>query len=57
MVSLFRLIQCIFYLQSVISYPGNMLQLILDSPYGKYEFEWQNTYGTVYAIKGCLGVS
>lgn len=34
-----------------------MLQLILDSPYGKYEFEWQNTYGTVYAIKGCLGVS
>ncbi|PPQ96663.1 hypothetical protein CVT26_010288 [Gymnopilus dilepis] len=34
---------------------GNMLELLLYSPYGKYEFEWQQIYGPVYSIKGCIG--
>ncbi|KAJ7199939.1 cytochrome P450 [Mycena pura] len=34
---------------------GNMLQLWMSSPYGKYEFAWLNQYGNVYRLKGCFG--
>ncbi|KAJ7843789.1 cytochrome P450, partial [Mycena olivaceomarginata] len=33
---------------------GNMQQLLLP-PYGRYEFDWQKTYGPVYRVKGCFG--
>jgi hypothetical protein len=36
---------------------GNMLQLWVSSPYGKYEFAWLKEYGNVYRLKGCFGVS
>ncbi|KAJ6507011.1 cytochrome P450 [Mycena sanguinolenta] len=34
---------------------GNMLQLWVSSPYGKYEFAWLKKYGNVYRLKGCFG--
>ncbi|KAJ7870990.1 cytochrome P450 [Mycena olivaceomarginata] len=34
---------------------GNMLQLWVSSPYGKYEFAWLKEYGNVYRLKGCFG--
>ncbi|KAJ7151161.1 cytochrome P450 [Mycena filopes] len=34
---------------------GNLLQIILEVPYGVYEFQWQKTYGTLYRTKGCFG--
>ncbi|KAJ7355268.1 cytochrome P450 [Mycena albidolilacea] len=33
---------------------GNMQELLLP-PYGRYEFDWQKTYGPVYRVKGCFG--
>ncbi|KAJ7224537.1 cytochrome P450, partial [Mycena pura] len=34
---------------------GNMLQLWISKPYGKYEFAWLKQYGNVYRLKGCFG--
>jgi hypothetical protein len=34
---------------------GHIPQFLLE--YGKHEFQWQDTYGPVYAIKGCFGAS
>ncbi|KAJ7895388.1 cytochrome P450 [Mycena leptocephala] len=34
---------------------GHILQLILPPQYGDYEFRWQETFGSLYRIKGCLG--
>lgn len=34
---------------------GNLLELILEVPYGVFEFEWQKTYGPLYRTKGCFG--
>lgn len=36
---------------------GNMLDLVLNAPYGQHEFKWQRQYGQVYRIKGCIGVN
>ncbi|KAJ7489759.1 cytochrome P450 [Mycena galericulata] len=36
---------------------GNMPQLLLPERYGEHEFQWQETYGQVYLIKGCFGES
>jgi hypothetical protein len=33
-----------------------MLQLLLPSTYGEYEFRWQKLYGPFYRLKGCFGV-
>jgi hypothetical protein len=30
---------------------------LLQLEWGKHEFHWQETYGPVYAIKGCFGAS
>ncbi|KAF8984960.1 cytochrome P450 [Cyathus striatus] len=35
---------------------GNMPQILLPIPYGKFEFKWQKLYGMVYRVKGCFGV-
>ncbi|KAJ7857243.1 cytochrome P450 [Mycena olivaceomarginata] len=29
--------------------------IILQVPYGEYEFQWQKTYGMLYRTKGCFG--
>ncbi|KAJ7743492.1 cytochrome P450 [Mycena maculata] len=34
---------------------GNMPELLLAEEYGLHEYQWQETYGQVYSIKGCLG--
>ncbi|KAF8994688.1 cytochrome P450 [Cyathus striatus] len=34
---------------------GNMQELFLPIPYGKYEFEWQKLYGKAYRLRGCFG--
>ncbi|KAJ7755349.1 cytochrome P450 [Mycena maculata] len=34
---------------------GNLLELILEVPYGVYEFQWQKKYGPLYRTKGCFG--
>ncbi|KAF8200450.1 cytochrome P450 [Mycena galopus ATCC 62051] len=34
---------------------GHMRQLVLSSPYGAHEFNWLNSYGSIYALKGCFG--
>ncbi|KAJ7435478.1 cytochrome P450 [Mycena galericulata] len=34
---------------------GHILQLIIPPQYGDYEFRWQDKFGPVYRIKGCLG--
>ncbi|KAF7323864.1 Cytochrome P450 [Mycena kentingensis (nom. inval.)] len=34
---------------------GNLLEIILELPYGVLEFEWQKTFGAVYRTKGCFG--
>ncbi|KAJ7136718.1 cytochrome P450 [Mycena epipterygia] len=34
---------------------GNMAELLLSEEYGAHEFQWQEKYGSVYAIKGCFG--
>ncbi|KAJ7684284.1 cytochrome P450 [Mycena polygramma] len=36
---------------------GNLPQLLLSEEYGEYEFQWQESYGQVYPIKGCFGES
>jgi hypothetical protein len=36
---------------------GHIPQFLLSVEYGKHEFHWQDTYGPVYAIKGCFGAS
>ncbi|KAJ7916681.1 hypothetical protein B0H13DRAFT_1609137 [Mycena leptocephala] len=36
---------------------GHMLQLILPSRYGDYEFAWLKVYGSVYRLKGCVGAN
>ncbi|KAG7094533.1 hypothetical protein E1B28_005361 [Marasmius oreades] len=33
---------------------GNFHQLYLVQPYGKFEYPWQEKYGSVYRIKGCF---
>ncbi|KAF7348883.1 Cytochrome P450 [Mycena venus] len=34
---------------------GHLPQLLLTPEYGENEFQWQNKYGPVYSIQGCLG--
>ncbi|KAK7046656.1 cytochrome P450 [Favolaschia claudopus] len=34
---------------------GNMLEIILEVPYGVYVFAWQKTYGMAFRTKGCFG--
>ncbi|KAJ7249787.1 cytochrome P450 [Mycena haematopus] len=34
---------------------GNMLEMVLASPYGKHEVLWQKAYGSVFKFKGCFG--
>ncbi|KAJ6590624.1 cytochrome P450 [Mycena vulgaris] len=34
---------------------GNLLELILEVPYGVFEFQWQKKYGSLYRTKGCFG--
>ncbi|KAF7375809.1 Cytochrome P450 [Mycena sanguinolenta] len=34
---------------------GHMRQLLLPLQYGAHEFNWLNSYGPVYALKGCFG--
>ncbi|KAJ6457711.1 cytochrome P450 [Mycena sanguinolenta] len=34
---------------------GHMRQLLLSPRYGTHEFKWLNSYGPVYALKGCFG--
>ncbi|KAF8196306.1 cytochrome P450 [Mycena galopus ATCC 62051] len=34
---------------------GNMIQLLLPSHLGDYEFAWRKLYGSVYRLKGCFG--
>jgi hypothetical protein len=36
---------------------GNIPQYLLSEEYGQHEFQWQEKYGPVYLIKGCLGAS
>ncbi|KAF7341197.1 Cytochrome P450 [Mycena venus] len=36
---------------------GHLPQLLLTPEYGENEFHWQNKYGPVYSIQGCLGGS
>ncbi|KAG7086189.1 hypothetical protein E1B28_002152 [Marasmius oreades] len=33
---------------------GNLPELLLTQPYGKFEFQWQEKYGPVYRFKGCF---
>ncbi|KAF9259694.1 cytochrome P450 [Marasmius fiardii PR-910] len=33
---------------------GNLLELLLSQPYGKFERQWQETYGSTYRFKGCF---
>ncbi|KAJ6631106.1 cytochrome P450 [Mycena sp. CBHHK59/15] len=34
---------------------GNLIELILEVPYGVFEFQWQKRYGPLYRTKGCFG--
>ncbi|KAF8172535.1 cytochrome P450 [Mycena galopus ATCC 62051] len=34
---------------------GHMRQLMLSPRYGVHEFDWLNSYGPLYAVKGCFG--
>ncbi|KAF8172542.1 cytochrome P450 [Mycena galopus ATCC 62051] len=34
---------------------GHLRQLLLSAPYGVHEFNWLDSYGSVYALKGCFG--
>ncbi|KAF7333209.1 Cytochrome P450 [Mycena sanguinolenta] len=34
---------------------GHMRQLLLSPRYGAHEFNWLDSYGPVYALKGCFG--
>ncbi|KAJ7459585.1 cytochrome P450 [Mycena galericulata] len=34
---------------------GNIPELLLAAEYGENEFQWQETYGQVYSVKGCFG--
>ncbi|CAK5271730.1 unnamed protein product [Mycena citricolor] len=34
---------------------GNLAQLLFSRNYGDYEFQWQESYGDVYVIRGVLG--
>ncbi|KAJ6571721.1 cytochrome P450 [Mycena capillaripes] len=34
---------------------GNLLEIIIEVPYGVHEFQWQKTYGMLYRTKGCFG--
>ncbi|KAF7289934.1 Cytochrome P450 [Mycena indigotica] len=34
---------------------GNLLEIILEVPYGILEFQWQKQFGPVYRTKGCFG--
>ncbi|KAJ7145317.1 cytochrome P450 [Mycena crocata] len=34
---------------------GNLLEIILEVPYGVFEFQWQKKYGPLYRTKGCFG--
>ncbi|KAJ7775920.1 cytochrome P450 [Mycena maculata] len=34
---------------------GNMPALLLTEEYGEQEFRWQQSYGQLYAIRGCFG--
>ncbi|KAF7363187.1 Cytochrome P450 [Mycena venus] len=36
---------------------GHMPELLLSEEYGHHEFQWQEKYGQVYPIQGCLGGS
>ncbi|KAF9259676.1 hypothetical protein L218DRAFT_874065, partial [Marasmius fiardii PR-910] len=31
---------------------GDLPELLLSQPYGKYEFRWQEQYGSTYRLKG-----
>ncbi|KAF9257257.1 cytochrome P450 [Marasmius fiardii PR-910] len=33
---------------------GNLPELLLAHPYGKFEFEWQKQFGSTYRLKGCF---
>ncbi|KAG7086197.1 hypothetical protein E1B28_002160 [Marasmius oreades] len=33
---------------------GNLPELLLSRPYGKFEFQWQEQYGSIYRFKGCF---
>ncbi|KAF9257261.1 cytochrome P450 [Marasmius fiardii PR-910] len=33
---------------------GNLPELLLSQPYGKFEFKWQEQYGSTYRLKGCF---
>ncbi|KAG7086201.1 hypothetical protein E1B28_002164 [Marasmius oreades] len=33
---------------------GNLPELLLSRPYGKFESEWQEQYGSIYRFKGCF---
>ncbi|KAJ6509178.1 cytochrome P450 [Mycena vitilis] len=35
---------------------GNLPQLLLSEEYGEHEFQWQDSYGQIYPIRGCFGV-
>ncbi|KAJ7182924.1 cytochrome P450 [Mycena crocata] len=34
---------------------GNLPQLLLSKEYGEHEFQWQKTYGAIYAVTACFG--
>ncbi|CAK5270853.1 unnamed protein product [Mycena citricolor] len=34
---------------------GNLAQLLFSRNYGDYEFQWQESYGDIYVIRGVLG--
>ncbi|KAJ7220839.1 cytochrome P450 [Mycena pura] len=50
-----RLINCIPGPKSFSWTYGNLVELFLTKEYGEHEFEWQETFGPVYAIKACFG--
>ncbi|KAG7086191.1 hypothetical protein E1B28_002154 [Marasmius oreades] len=33
---------------------GNLPELLLSRPYGKFELQWQEQYGSIYRFKGCF---
>ncbi|KAF9257254.1 cytochrome P450 [Marasmius fiardii PR-910] len=33
---------------------GNLPELLLSQPYGKFEFKWQEQYGSTFRFKGCF---
>jgi hypothetical protein len=50
-----RILRLLPGLYFITTHTGHIPQFLLE--YGKHEFQWQDTYGPVYAIKGCFGAS